>query len=294
MKKVPESVRPAVSVFLSKPITRSGLFAALRNVFRHDNRQAVAGGGRALRRGHSHLSILLVDDDMGGQNVARLMMEQAGYKVDTAANGREALEKSAAFDYDLVVLDISMPEMDGYEAVFQLRKIEAYKRTPIIALSAHGLDSCVEKALSSGMNAHLTKPVRRKTLYAALDRWLDFRHKVLVIDDDPDNMALVELHLKGETDLRLYRAANGAAALGMLERTVFALVLMDVEMPVMDGIATVKGLRNMAGGKSVPVVACSAHDDPVKIKECLDAGCTDYLLKPVKKAGLLAKIQKYL
>ena len=294
VETIPESVRSAVSEFLSKPITRSGLFNAIRKVFRQADPQAVSAAEPALERGCLHLGILLVDDDKDGQDVARLMMEQAGYKVDVAGNGREALEKAAAFDYDLVIMDIEMPEMDGYEAAFQLRKTEAYQRTPIIALTAHGLDSCVEKSISSGMNAHITKPVRKKALYAALDKWLDTRHKVLVVDDDPDNMALVELHLKGETGLRLYRAATGEAALGMLERTVFSLVLMDVEMPVMDGIAAVKGLRNMAGGKSVPVVACSAHDDPVKIKECLDAGCTDYLLKPVKKAGLLAKIRKYL
>jgi CheY-like chemotaxis protein len=69
---------------------------------------------------------------------------------------------------------------------------------------------------------------------------------------------------------------------------------MDVEMPVMDGLTAVKELRDMAGGKSVPVIAFSAHDDSIKVKECLDAGCTDYLCKPVKKAELLKKIRKFL
>ena len=104
----------------------------------------------------------------------------------------------------------------------------------------------------------------------------------------------MELHLKGETGLRLYRAADGKEALKLLERTVFSLVLIDLEMTVMDGLTAVKELRRMPYGKTAPVVAFSAHDDSIKIKECLDAGCTDYLLKPVKKTELLKKVRKYL
>jgi CheY-like chemotaxis protein len=236
----------------------------------------------------------VAEDNVDNQNLARLMLEHAGYKLDIAANGREALEKCAVFDYDLVFMDIQMPEMDGYEATFQLRKSEAYKKTPILALTAHGLDSDIMKSLSFGMNAHITKPLKKKVLYEALDKWLDPRHKVLVVDDNRDNMELVEMYLKGETGLRLYRASNGKEALGMLVRTIFSLVLLDMEMPVMDGLTAVRELRAMAAGKTVPVVAFSAHDDPAKIRECLDAGCTDYLVKPVKKEMLLEMIRKYL
>lgn len=131
-------------------------------------------------------------------------------------------------------------------------------------------------------------------LYEALDKWLDTRHKVLVVDDNPDNLALVELYLKAETSLRLFRAANGKEALEMLNRHLFSLVLMDMEMPVMDGLTAVRELRNTAAGKTVPVVAFSAHNEDAKTKEFLDAGCTDYLVKPVRKAELLGKIKKLL
>ncbi len=294
---IPESVRPAVSAFLPKPITRSGLFNTILRVFR-----PAAGGAAAEKAegvpgaGHdySHLRILVAEDNPDNQNLARLMLEKGGYKLDIAANGREALEKCAAFNYDLVFMDIQMPEMDGYEATFQLRKTEAYRKTPIIALTAHGLDSDIKKSLSFGMNAHITKPLKKKVLYEALDKWLDARHKVLVVDDSPDNVALVEMCLKGETGLRLYKATNGKEALEMLGRAVFSLVLMDMEMPVMDGLTAVKELRSLPRGGTVPVIAFSAHEDDAKIKECRAAGCTDYLLKPVKKAGLLEKIHKYL
>ena len=290
----PESLKPSVSAFLPKPVTRSGLFNVILRVFRPVLPQTPDAVTPEAARDYSHLRILVVEDNADNQNLARLMLGKAGYKIDIAVNGREALEKCAAFNYDLLLMDIQMPEMDGYEATFQLRKTEAYRKTPIIALTAHGLDSDIKKSLSFGMNAHITKPLKKKTLYEALEKWLDTRKKVLVADDNTDNLLLVEMCLKAETGLRLYRAANGREALDLLARNSFSLVLMDVEMPVMDGLTAVKALRATDSGNKVPVVAFSAHEDPEKIKECLAAGCTDYLLKPVKKSRLLEKLHKYL
>ena len=291
---IPETLKPAVAAFLSKPITRSGLFNAILKVFRPAAPAADTAGEAPPAHDHSHLRILVVEDNADNQNLARMMLEKGGYKLDIAANGREALEKCAVFNYDLVFMDIQMPEMDGHEAAFQLRKTEAYRKTPILALTAHGLDSDIKKSLSLGMNAHITKPLKKKVLYEALDKWLDTRRKVLVVDDNPDNIVLVELYLKGETGLRLYRAADGKEALELLRRAVFSLVLLDMEMPVLDGLAAVKQLRNMPGYREVPVLAFSAHTEEARIKECLAAGCTDYLVKPVKKADLLEKIKKLL
>ncbi|OGR64180.1 MAG: hypothetical protein A2X31_12990 [Elusimicrobia bacterium GWB2_63_22] len=291
---IPESVRPAVAAFLTKPITRSGLFNAILKVFRPAAVTEAPAAAPESAHGRAHLRLLVVDDNIDNQNLARLLLERGGYKVDIAVNGREALEKCAAFSYDLVFMDIQMPEMDGHEAAFQLRKTAAYRKTPIIALTAHGLDSDIMKSLSLGMNAHITKPLKKKVLFDALEKWLDTRLKVLVADDNPDNMELLALHLKEETGLRLYRAANGKEALDLLARNVFSLVLMDMEMPVMDGLTAVKALRATAGGKEIPVLGFSAENDPARIKECLAAGFSDYLVKPVKKETLLEKIREYL
>jgi len=290
----PDSVKPAVAAFLTKPITRSGLFNAILRVLRPRGIAPAPSAAPAAAADRSHLRLLVVEDNIDNQNLARLLLERAGYKVDIAVNGREALEKCAAFNYDLVFMDIQMPEMDGHEAAFQLRKTAAYKKTPIIALTAHGLDSDIMKSLSLGMNAHITKPLKKKVLFDALEKWLDHRRKVLVADDNPDNIELLALYLKGETDLRLYRAADGRQALDLLARNSFSLVLMDMEMPVMDGLTAVRTLRTIPGGKEIPVLGFSAESDPARIKDCLAAGFTDYLVKPVKKEALLEKIRKYL
>jgi PAS domain S-box-containing protein len=290
----PESVKPAVAAFLTKPITRSGLFNAILRVFRPQGISQAPAAAPEAARDRSHLRLLVAEDNIDNQNLARLLLERAGYKVEIAVNGREALEKCAAFNYDLVFMDIQMPEMDGHEAAFQLRKTAAYKKTPIIALTAHGLDSDIMKSLSLGMNAHITKPLKKKVLFDALEKWLDTRLKVLVADDNPDNIELVALHLKGELDLRLYRAADGKEALDLLARNAFSLVLMDMEMPVMDGLTAVKALRATPGGAVIPVLGFSAENDPARIKECLAAGFSDYLIKPVKKEALLEKLRKFL
>jgi two-component system, sensor histidine kinase and response regulator len=292
---IPDAIRPAVDAFLPKPITRSGLFNTILRVFRPAAApEEAAESAEAPPPDRGHLRLLLVEDNVDNQNLSRLMLEKAGYRIDIAVNGREALEKCAAYDYDLVFMDIQMPEMDGHEAAFQLRKTEAYRRTPIIALTAHGLDSDIRKSLSLGMNAHITKPLRRKVLLEAVDKWLDARYKVLVVDDNPDNMELVRLFLKDETGLRLYGAPDGREALEKMRRTLFSLVFMDLEMPVMDGLAAVGALRQEEWGKNVPVVAFSANDDGARIKACLAAGFTDYLVKPVKKELLLEKVRKHL
>jgi PAS domain S-box-containing protein len=291
---IPEDVKTSAAGFICKPITRSGLFNTILKIFRPSPSDVPAGAAPGTRRDLSHLRILVVEDNPDNQNLARLMLEKAGYRMDLAGNGRIALEKCAAFNYDLVLMDIQMPEMDGHEAAFQLRKTEAYKKIPIIALTAHGLESDIAKSLSLGMNAHITKPLKKKVLLEALEKWVDTRHKVLLADDDPDNLALLDNFLKGETGIRLWHASDGQEALGLLAKNIFSLVLMDVEMPVLDGLAAVRTLRAGVSGAAIPVVAFSANNEPARIAECLEAGFTDYIVKPVKKAELLSKMRKFI
>ncbi len=288
---IPDSVKGVASGFISKPITRSGLFNSILKIFRPGPAAPASGVAAVKHHDVGHLRILVAEDNEDNRNLARLLLEKAGYHVDFAENGRVALEKCAAFNYDLVFMDIQMPEMDGHEAAFQLRKLADYKKTPIIALTAHGLESDIAKSMSLGMNAHITKPLKKNVLYEALEKWLDTRHKVLVVDDDPDNVSLIDTFLKAEPGIRLWHAADGQEALDLTEKNVFSLVLMDREMPVMDGVAAVKKMRS--GGAAMPVVAFSANNEPARIKECLGAGFTDYIIKPVKKAELTAKVRKY-
>jgi CheY-like chemotaxis protein len=114
----------------------------------------------------SSKKILVVEDNLLNQKVARLFLEDMGYKVDIAANGKQALEMFNQ-DYDAVLMDIGLPDMDGYEISIEIRKID--KTVPIIAYTASGDES---KCLEAGMNEFTAKPIMFDELKAVLAKYL--------------------------------------------------------------------------------------------------------------------------
>ena len=119
--------------------------------------------------------LLLVEDNLVNQAVARGMLKRLGLRVTTAADGAQALEMLRAAHYDLVLMDVQMPVMDGYEATIQLRQLEAERglpKTPVIALTANALSQDREAALAAGMNDFLTKPITREALERVIRRWI--------------------------------------------------------------------------------------------------------------------------
>ncbi len=119
-----------------------------------------------LSSGHR---ILLVDDSVDNQILVKNFLLKAGYEVYLANNGREGVSKALNEDYDIVMMDIQMPEMDGYEATQRLR-LEGYAK-PIIALTAHALGEERKKAFRIGFSDYITKPIRRDTLLATLNKY---------------------------------------------------------------------------------------------------------------------------
>jgi CheY-like chemotaxis protein/HPt (histidine-containing phosphotransfer) domain-containing protein len=118
--------------------------------------------------------VLLVEDNTTNQLVATRMLKKLGYRADSAANGREALDAIAAGAYDAVLMDCQMPEMDGYEATRQLRRLEQTTggHLPVIAMTAAAMAGDREACLAAGMDDYISKPVRTEAIAEALARWV--------------------------------------------------------------------------------------------------------------------------
>jgi CheY-like chemotaxis protein len=117
--------------------------------------------------------VLIVDDHPINLEIGAALLTLAGCEVDLAENGKEAVDKAASADYDIILMDIHMPRMDGLEATRAIKALRGSAgKVPIIAMSADALPRQVERCYAAGMVDHIAKPIQREVLYAKIERWL--------------------------------------------------------------------------------------------------------------------------
>ncbi|MEO5370778.1 MAG: response regulator [Magnetococcus sp. DMHC-1] len=166
-----------VHAHLLKPVNCSILFDTIMTLFGHEVTRAYRQGSQVIdtknileRIGGAR--VLLVEDNAINRQVAGEILANIGLVVDVAHDGKEALAKVMEADYDIVLMDIQMPVMDGYNATHQIRNNEKFKDLPIIAMTAHAMKGDREKSIRAGMNDHVSKPINRTRLYATLVKWI--------------------------------------------------------------------------------------------------------------------------
>ncbi|HET7478895.1 MAG TPA: response regulator, partial [Rubrobacteraceae bacterium] len=189
-----EALEAGIEAYLTKPVRQSELYDALATLMAADSTGDEDTDSRLVTRhtlremrSERGSRVLLAEDNDINQKVAVRMLERLGYRVDVVENGREALEALERDpSYGAVLMDVQMPEMDGYEATAEIRRLEALeayrlhvrgscagaRSIPVIAMTANAMQGDREKALAAGMDDYLSKPVKAEDLKAVLGRWV--------------------------------------------------------------------------------------------------------------------------
>ncbi|MGB6975239.1 MAG: response regulator [Terracidiphilus sp.] len=161
-----------ISDYLSKPIKQSELFDAIVTTMAEHGRKREqhARPPALIQAPERSLRVLLAEDNPVNQTLAMRILEKLGHKVQVVNNGKEALGRSQAEEFDLILMDVQMPEMDGLEATSAIRDAEARtgKHVPIVAMTAHAMKGDKEACLGAGMDGYLSKPIRRDELKQAM------------------------------------------------------------------------------------------------------------------------------
>ena len=168
-----ESISSVIDDYITKPIKKEKLYSKILKLFnKKENIQKSAHHETApMDETMNSYRILLVEDNITNQKVASMILKNMGHKVDVAANGSEALESVKTMSYDLILMDVQMPVMDGYEASRRIR--ETGRNVPILAMTADVLKGTREKCLDSGMNDYISKPVNPDTVSGMIVKWVE-------------------------------------------------------------------------------------------------------------------------
>ena len=169
-----ERAEAGIAALIHKPLRPSALLAAINAALGAPAPEAQAAAQKAEAEAprKKHFRVLVAEDNAVNQKVAMRQLEKLGYEADVAANGLEAVAALRRQPYDLVLMDCQMPEMDGFQATAEIRKLQAEgRRTPIVAMTAHALQGDQDKCLAAGMDGYISKPVRLEVLADVLKLW---------------------------------------------------------------------------------------------------------------------------
>jgi CheY-like chemotaxis protein len=161
-----------IAAYLTKPVGQSELLDAVARALQPREVDCGPAAESQPEPGARSLTVLLAEDNTVNQRLVARLLEKRGHTVEIACNGREAVEKSWRGAFDVVLMDVQMPELNGYDATRSIREREKRLgiRVPIIALTAHALNDDRERCLDAGMDAFVSKPIESSELFAALKR----------------------------------------------------------------------------------------------------------------------------
>ncbi len=260
------------------------------------------------------MRMLLIDDDEVFLETAKDTLESLGLTVDTAVNAEEGIMKlqSAEEAYPMIIVDKRLPDMDGVETVRKIRSLVP-QNTPILMVSAYDASLLEDDAKAAGADSVITKPFFKKEVFTCIQGLIsDATSEHIESENNFGDLSGMKLLIAEDNDLNweiaytlleMYgvsadRAENGKKCVEMMHAANegdYALVLMDVRMPVMDGREATRLLRRSDKEwlRNIPIIAMTADAFAEDIHECLEAGMNEHLSKPLDVERLLRVLQKY-
>ncbi len=234
----------------------------------------------------TQLHILVVDDDRDFAESMAMVIEGRGHKVDVAFNGRDAVRKFRATDYDIAFMDVKLPGMNGVESFMEVRKFKPYAR--VVMMTGYSVQHLLSQAVAQGAWGVLHKPLDMTEILQMIEKVKP--DGVLIADDDPDFVKSVEDVLK-RADWKVSVAANGREALDCMESTPIDVLILDLRMPILNGLETYMELKR--SGHAVPtiIVTAYAEEERQSIDSLLAMSVTAMLRKPFDPRDLIRAVE---
>lgn len=272
------------------------------------------------------INVLIVDDNLSNLKIASYYLNDAGCNVYNANSSEKALLvlKSTPL-IEVIILDHQMPNTDGLTLASKIKSIPEFSNIPLVLITSLAQKGEGQKAKDHGITGYLTKPIRKSdmlecvaiatevssnecvnkdifiTKHTIKESNFISKHKILLVEDNEMNQKL-SIKILNKAGFTCDVAFNGKEAVESYQNNIYDLILMDCQMPILDGYEATSEIRAIEATKEIidgevnhiPIIALTAHSLKGDIDKCLSFGMDDYLSKPINDKTFIATIKKYL
>ncbi len=254
-------------------------------------------------------NILIVDDDVPTLNLIKEAVEQAGYNAIAESHSSKVMGMIESINLDLAIIDLDMPEINGFDLIKQMKSKPAFSKLPVIiytgkenyqeelkkingmftelleknSANIEELSETINQIINGYDNPPPPEEVEKQTDVT----------KILLVEDYKHSQIIVTRLLKKNNFDSIVVVENGAEAVDAVKKQKFNLILMDMQMPVMNGFEATEKIRQMADYKETPIIALTAFAMKGDREKCLEAGATDYIPKPIDSQEFIEKVKYY-
>jgi signal transduction histidine kinase/DNA-binding response OmpR family regulator len=269
--------------YMLKPIRRKIVYQTLLHLYIERKEEVIITEDQIDNQFFAQ-HLLIVDDNLMNLKLADKIFTKMGHCVETVDSGQLALEKINEKDFDIIFMDMQMPEMSGVETTKAIR--DKHIHTPIIALTANAFESDKQECLSAGMNDFTTKPLRRNELHRLIQKYSNnqgeyIEKKILIVEDDSTTSTVIYTVLENSFPGAIIKQAyNGLEALSMIGSFRPNILILDFMLPDIDGLKVMEFLRSHEQYKDVKVLVNSSLEvDDERICKIKEMGAVGVLCK---------------